>query len=375
MSSDVLTQLPANGEISEWSDSERALVEAAGLVQVERNGQKEWADRATVEAFLSQCRRTGLDPIARQIYCLPRKTRGATKWTIQISIDGARLIAQRTGEYEGQTEPEWCGADGVWKSVWLSDEFPKAARVGVYRSKFREPLYAVAKWDSYVQTKDVWANGQRTGETVVSDMWKKMPDLMLSKCAEALALRKAFPNDLSGLYTTEEMQQASSGESHGEPQSRQAPQSKPAVQKPRGVGVKILTSDQWQAWQERLGAVNTVDALHGLHNAAVQDDVVDAAVTSQSGAKAERIEGAPHLVVGGWRVPFPNGKAPKVSDILSHLNEELSKVVSNVEDAEIVDEAPPAEPVSASVPPEPTVAKTPDEEWADKVFAGDDGLI
>lgn len=202
--------LPRTGDPNQWSDQEKALVEAAGLVRSEgrgANARRIPADRPTVEAFLAHCHRTGLDPIARQIYAIYR----GGKWGIQISIDGARLVAERTGEYEGQTTPEFTGDGATWTQVWLSDTPPRAARVGVYRRGFREPLYAVALWEAYAVYDDVWANGSKTGEKKLSAMWSKMGPLMLAKCAEMLALRKAFPQDLSGLYSTEEMQQASPG--------------------------------------------------------------------------------------------------------------------------------------------------------------------
>lgn len=176
--------IPTNGDSSSWTQQEKALVEAAGLVN-----RGKLAPRPTVEAFLSHCHRTGLDPIARQIYCIERGGR----WTTQISIDGARLVAERSKQYQGQTPTQWT-ADGVtWVDVWLSKEAPAAARVGVYRAGFQAPLYAVATFDQY---------------NPGSQMWKKMPALMLGKCAEMLALRKAFPQDLSGLYSAEEMAQA-----------------------------------------------------------------------------------------------------------------------------------------------------------------------
>lgn len=155
--------------------------------------------------FVEQCRRTGLDPFARQIYSVRRKQWNAQARSyeeaqvIQVSIDGFRLIADRTHKYAGQVGPWWCGPDGEWKEVWLSDEAPAAAKVGVMRHDFHQPLYAIALFKSYVQT-----NGH--GDPV--SRWKTDPAGMLAKCAEALALRRAFPHELSGLYTTEEMGQA-----------------------------------------------------------------------------------------------------------------------------------------------------------------------
>jgi phage recombination protein Bet len=165
------------------------LIEMVGEITRARHLIADECTPSEIELFARACIKTGLDPFMRQIYCLKRKGRMA----IQTSIDGFRLIAQRTGDYRGQEGPLWCGEDGIWKDVWLDKTPPSAARVGILRKDFERPVWSVARFADY-----------NTG----SPMWQKMGPTLVAKCAEALGLRRAFPQELSGMYTTEEMEQA-----------------------------------------------------------------------------------------------------------------------------------------------------------------------
>lgn len=273
--------LPSTGDQNAWTPQEAALVEAAGLVTGPAANRR-LAPRPIVEAFLAHCQRTGLDPIARQIYAIER----GGKWGIQMSIDGARLVAERSKEYEGQTAVQWT-ADGVtWVDVWLDDSTPPAAaRVGVYRARFREPLYAVATFKAY---------------SAGGPMWTKMPALMLGKCAEALALRKAFPQDLSGLYTSEEMDQAS-------PSVAPVPEPQEAVQTP-APEVRQPSRD----WLKDANAAKSRDELRPVYVAAQEAGDLDVAIA--------------------------DGRSLK--DYLWELRESLPETVEDIVDAEVVEDAP-----------------------------------
>jgi phage recombination protein Bet len=198
-----ITTLPGNGDVASWSAAEKAIVEAAGLVFThtygDRQGQREPAPRPVVERFLSLARRSGLDPLARQIYCIGRLSKGRVEWSIQTGIDGFRLVADRSKKYAGQDPAQWLTEKGEWVDAFvpsLHGAHPLAARATVYRSDWPRPLVAVAEWGAYAQTK-------RDGS--LNEMWTKQGPGQLAKCAEALALRKAFPQDLSGIYTADEM--------------------------------------------------------------------------------------------------------------------------------------------------------------------------
>jgi hypothetical protein len=140
------------------------------------------ANNNELKLFLYQAQRTGLDPLTRQIYCIHR----GGKMTIQTSIDGFRVIAERSGEYAGQDEPIYTEENNKLISCKIT--------VYKFRGDVRYPAsVGVAYLSEYAQTTPIW---------------NKMPRVMLAKVAEALALRKAFPQDLSGLYTGDEIADA-----------------------------------------------------------------------------------------------------------------------------------------------------------------------
>ena len=144
--------------------------------------------------FLGQCKRTGLDPFLRQIHAVKRWDAKQQRevMAIQTGIDGYRLIAERTGCYVGSDEPVYDREDGP---------HPNKATVTVWKlvGGQRVPFSASARWAEYVQT---------TKDGRPNRFWQQMPYHMLAKVAESLALRKAFPQDLSGVYTDDEMAQA-----------------------------------------------------------------------------------------------------------------------------------------------------------------------
>jgi phage recombination protein Bet len=154
--------------------------------------------------FIGQCERTGLDPFARQIYAIFRKNRssGKEEMTIQTGIDGFRIIAERTGTYAGQDGPFWLDAQGVWHESWphKANPLPVAAKVIVRKVIGGQVVEtpAIANFEEFAPRY----NGNLTG------LWPQMPAHMNAKVAEALALRKAFPQELSGIYTKDEMEQA-----------------------------------------------------------------------------------------------------------------------------------------------------------------------
>lgn len=176
-------------------------LQVAALRQIGVDG----ASNADLAVFFHTCKRTGLDPFARQVYMIRR----GGKQTMQTGIDGLRLVAQRTAERTRETfgyeDTMWADESGVWHDVWLSSTPPAAAKVAVVRNGQRFP--AVAMFKEYAQT---------------SPNWREKPALMLAKCAEAAALRKAFPMDLSGIYTPDEV--------HDEAPAAPTPQFRPAQQ-------------------------------------------------------------------------------------------------------------------------------------------------
>lgn len=139
-------------------------------------------DEATKQNFINQCVAYELNPIKRQAYLTGYDSNGGAKFTFIVGIDGFTTIASRTGAYAGKDQARFTYSDNQLDS----------ASVTVYRLVQGQKcaFTGQAYFDEYKQP---------------SPLWTKMPKTMLEKCAFAKALRSAFPESLSGLYTDDEI--------------------------------------------------------------------------------------------------------------------------------------------------------------------------
>lgn len=221
-----------------------------------------------------------LNPFKREIFFVQRwdSEKHRMVWQPQVSVDGLRLIAQRTGLYDGQDEPEF---------IEEADGSLKVCKVRVWRKDWTRPVTGVAYWSEYVQT----TKDKQTGKTRPNSTWSKMPRTMLAKCAESLALRKAFPAHTAGLYTAEETGQADNERPaprpaiEAQPAPAGLPSSLPSDNGPppsRAAASRPLTDEEHRAMLDTVRGATTRDAL--------DREVADLADAASRGTEAQREE-------------------------------------------------------------------------------------
>lgn len=254
-----------------WTDKQKAALAALGI---------KGASNADLAVFMHYCQKTGLDPFSKQIYLIGRRTkefeyvdgrkveRWVDKQTIQVGIDGFRVIRDRVAERHGVTveyeDTIWYDHEGGEHKVWLREDAPAGCVVTVVKDGRRFP--GAIRFNSYAaRTRD---SGELTGQ------WKTMPDHMIEKCAEAFALRRAFPHDLGGIYLEDEMPQSEPGA--------------PAVIRQRGhVTVAEVIGRRPPA--DDVEAQPETEAGHAAEDAGLGDwaDRIDGIASADDGQRAE----------------------------------------------------------------------------------------
>ena len=244
--------------ITQWTQEQTALISstiAPGCTPDE------------LKLFSYACQRSGLYPFSKQIYAI----KSGGKMSIKVGIDGLRSVAERSGQLDGSAT-FWIGdtEGSQWSDVWLGSKPPAAAKTIIYRKGCSHPFVGVARFQDYN------AGGQ--------GLWSKMPAAMLAKCSEALALRKAFPADMSSLYTADEMEQAETVTVTATPPPALAPAAPAGDAKIFAAGkaaiAKCSTLDELEAVTKRLEArqndLSTEQYQELLQMAVTKEDAMEA---------------------------------------------------------------------------------------------------
>lgn len=167
--------------------------------------------------FVEIAKRAGLDPFRRQLYCLVYNKDNADKRKVAFitGIDGFRAVAARNRDYRPDDEEPVIVTDDAERDPETNPHGIVKAIVKAYKLAPDGqwfPVVGVAHWQEFAPLKEIWAPGEDgkrrpTGRFEIDKKgnWFRMPKVMIAKCAEAQALRKGWPEDLSGIYSPEEM--------------------------------------------------------------------------------------------------------------------------------------------------------------------------
>ena len=221
-----------------------------------------------LKLFLYTAHRMGLDPLARQIHAVKRFDSNSDRSTmaIQVGIDGFRLVADRTGKYAP-------GDATVYEYNTDKTLYSATAHVKKFVAGTWHQVSETAHWDEYVaEYKD-----KTSGEWKINPMWKRLGHVMLAKCAEARALRRAFPAELSGVYEPSEMAQAGEEAQTREDRQKAAQVKADATAKPAPAREQIKTSADPDAYAEKItrpGDVYSYDNIkaHALQHGMSPDE-------------------------------------------------------------------------------------------------------
>ncbi len=157
------------------------------------------AKEESILLAIDYCKARKLDILKKPCHIVPMSVTdaktGSKQWrdVIMPGIYEQRITAFRTGQMAGQDEPEF-GEDITYKNVTA----PKWCKVTVYR-------FVNGQRCAFSHTEYFSEACATTKDGSINSMWTKRPRGQLAKCAEAGALRKAFPDELGGVMTAEEM--------------------------------------------------------------------------------------------------------------------------------------------------------------------------
>lgn len=180
--------------------------------------------------FLYVAKHTGLNPLLRQIHAVKRWDSKLNReaMAIQVGVDGYRLIAERTKKYVPGPQPEF---------TYTQDGTLLSATAHVKK-------YVEGEWHTVSATAFYSEYAQLTKEGKPNSMWARGGHFMLAKCAETLAIRKAFPNETAGTQGEDEMMQADNPAETRPPIQQPKPKAAPESQEKPEANYKTIVVER-----------------------------------------------------------------------------------------------------------------------------------